>query len=187
VSLAPSTAVPVPAAAPTRAPAAVNRVAEPAARSATVAARAASAAVGGPAAEAGPPVRALPTDPGAWPAFVASLRLGGIAGQLAAQTALLRCTDRELVLGVPDAQRHLTDKVYADKLKAALDEATGTKVRLAFEVSAAEDSSLAAQARRERAEHKARTEAQFRDEPFVRDVVARFDATINPDSIKPVS
>jgi len=90
------------------------------------------------------------------------------------------------VLAVPEAQRHLTDKAYADKLKAVLDEATGTRVRLTFEFSPGGDASLAAQAKRERAEQKARTEAQFRDEPFVRDVVARFDAKINPDSIKPV-
>jgi DNA polymerase-3 subunit gamma/tau len=134
----------------------------------------------------GTPARALPTDPADWPAFVASLKLGGVAGQLAAQTELVRCSGRDLVLAVPETQRHLTDKAYADKLKAALDEATGIKVRLAFEVSSTADASLAAQARRERAEQKARTEAQFRDEPFVRDVVARFDAKINPDSIKPV-
>ena len=49
------------------------------------------------------------------------------------------------------------------------------------------EASLAAQERRERAEQKAKTEAAFRDEPFVRDVLARFDAKIKPDSIKPVS
>ena len=125
--------------------------------------------------------------PQAWPAFVAGLKLSGIVGQLAAQTEFVRCTGRELVLGVPEAQRHLTDKAYADKLRAALDSATGAKVRLSFEFASNADASLAAQARRERAEQKASAEAAFRDEPFVRDVVARFDATIKPDSIKRVS
>ena len=45
-------------------------------------------------------------------------------------------------------------------------------------LASAADASLAAQESRERAEQKARTEAAFRDEPFVRDVLARFDATI---------
>jgi len=31
-----------------------------------------------------------------------------------------------------------------------------------------------------------RTEAAFRDEPFVRDVVAKFDGRVRPDSIKPL-
>jgi hypothetical protein len=58
---------------------------------------------------------------------------------------------------------------------------------LAFEVGSAGDASLAAQERRERAEQKARTEAAFRSEPFVQDVLARFDAKVRPDSIKPLS
>jgi len=137
--------------------------------------------------DAGLPARSLPTDPAAWPAFVAGLKLGGIVGQLAAQTELVRCAGRELVLRLPETQRHLTDKSYSDKLKAALDEAAGVKLRLTFELSSVADASLAAQEKRERAEQKAKTEAAFRDEPFVRDVLSRFDAKIKPDSIKPVS
>ncbi len=101
---------------------------------------------------------------------MAGLKLSGIVGQLAAQTELVRCDGRELVLRLPEAQRHLTDKAYADKLRAALDDATGVKLRLAFELASGAEASLAAQARRERAEQKAKTEAQFRDEPFVREV-----------------
>jgi len=127
----------------------------------------------------------LPRDPAEWPAFVAGLRLGGVAGQLAAQTELLRCSDRELVLGLPAEQRHLG--MYADKLKAALDDATGARLRLSIEQTSATEDTLAARTRRERAEQKAKTEAQFRDEPFVREVISRFDAKIRPDSIKPVS
>ena len=134
-----------------------------------------------------PPARALPADAAGWPGFVAGLKLGGVAGQLAAQTELLRCEGRELLLGLPEAQRHLTDRAYADKLRTAIEEATGAKLRITFEISSTADSSLAAQERRERADEKARTEAAFRDEPFVRDVLTRFDARIRPDSIKPVS
>ncbi len=146
----------------------------------------AGAATAPPPAEAVAP-RPLPTDPAQWPAFVASLKLSGIAGQLAAQSALVRCVGHELVLCVAEAQRHLTDKAYADKLKATLDEATGGKVRLAFEFSSTADASLAAQERRDKALHKAKIEASFREEPFVRDVIERFAAKIKPDSIKPVS
>ena len=41
------------------------------------------------------------------------------------------------LLAVPEASRHLTDKAYADKLKAALDEALGRSVRLRFDVGGA--------------------------------------------------
>ena len=110
-----------------------------------------------------------------------------MVGQLAAQTELVRCDGCELVLAVPAAQRYLADKAYSDRLKAALDDATGAKVKLAVEVASSAEASLAAQAKRERASQQAKTEAQFRDEPFVRDVVARFGGKVRPDSIKPTS
>jgi DNA polymerase III subunit gamma/tau len=122
-----------------------------------------------------------------WPAFVAGMKLSGIALQLAAQTELKAIAGNELVLAVPEASRHLTDKAYADKLKAALDEAFGRRVRLRFDVGGAATASLAVVEKRERAEAQSKTEAAFRDDPFVQDVLARFDAKIKPDSIKPVS
>jgi DNA polymerase-3 subunit gamma/tau len=67
----------------------------------------------------------MPADPAAWPAFVAGLRLAPMAAQLAAQTELKSLDGNVLTLALPAAHKHLVDKVYADKLKAALDEATG--------------------------------------------------------------
>jgi DNA polymerase-3 subunit gamma/tau len=135
-----------------------------------------------------PPARVpMPTDPAAWPAFVTVLRLAPMAAQLAAQTELKSIAGNVLTLALPAAHKHLADKAYADKLKAAIDQATGRKWMLAFEVGSAADASLAAQRSREQAEQKARTEAAFRGEPFVQDALARFDAKIRPDSIKPVS
>jgi DNA polymerase-3 subunit gamma/tau len=126
-------------------------------------------------------------DPAGWPAFVTVLRLAPMAAQLAAQTELKSIAGNVLTLALPAAHKHLADKAYADKLKAAIDQATGRKWMLAFEVGSAADASLAAQRNREQAEQKARTEAAFRDEPFVQDALARFDAKIRSDSIKPVS
>jgi hypothetical protein len=45
--------------------------------------------------------------------------------------------------------------------------------------------SLAERNARERNETKARNEAAFRDEPFVRDVVSRFEGRVRPETIKP--
>jgi hypothetical protein len=58
---------------------------------------------------------------------------------------------------------------------------------LAFEVGAATESSLAATEKRERAEARAKGEAAFRDEPFVRDLLATFDGQVKPDSITPLA
>ncbi len=131
--------------------------------------------------------RPLPDDPQAWPSFVASLELTGVAAQLAAQTELKGVAGHVLTLALPTSHKHLADRSYADKFKAGLEAVTGRKLLLAFEVGTAAEASLAARDRRERAERKLHDEAQFRDEPFVRDVLERFDAKIRPDSIKPVS
>ena len=130
---------------------------------------------------------ALPTDVAEWPTFVASLKLPPIAAQLAAQTELKSIAGNVLTLALPAVHKHLADKAYSDKLKVALDLATGRKWLLAFEVGAVAETSLAAQEKRARTEQQAKAEAAFRSEPFVRDVLERFDARIRPDSIKPVS
>jgi DNA polymerase III subunit gamma/tau len=120
-----------------------------------------------------------------WPAFVAGMQLSGIALQLAAQSELKSMVGNELALAVPEAARHLTEKPYADKLKAALEQALGKRVRLRFEFGTVSTQTLSAQEKQERAARQAKTEAAFRDDPFVQDVLSRFDAHIKPESIKP--
>jgi DNA polymerase-3 subunit gamma/tau len=120
-----------------------------------------------------------------WPAFVAGMKLSGIALQLAAQTELKEVAGNEIVLTVSDALRHLTEKAYADKLKAAVEEALGKKVRMRFEFGGASTATLAAQEKRKRSETQAATEAAFRGDPFVQDVLERFNAKVRPESIKP--
>jgi len=136
-------------------------------------------------ATAAPSAAGLPA-PADWPAFVAGMNLSGIALQLGAQTVLKAIAGNELVLAVSENARHLTDKPYADKLKAALEQALGKRVRLRFEVGEVADTTLAAQEKREREAARASTEAAFRDDPFVQDVLSRFDARIKPNSVKPV-
>jgi DNA polymerase III subunit gamma/tau len=127
----------------------------------------------------------LPESNRDWPAFVAGLRLIGMAAQLAAQSELKSVRGNALSLAIPATHKHLADKAYADKLKAALEAATGRKLLLAFEIGESSDGSLAAIARREREQARAEGEAAFRSEPFVRDLVARFDATVRVETIEP--
>jgi len=131
-----------------------------------------------------PPPDSLPA-PSDWPAFVAGMRLSGIARELAAQTELKPSAGNELVLAVAETARHLTDRAYADKLKAALEQTLGRRLRLRFEVGDVTEATLAAKEKREREAARASTEAAFRDDPFVQDIVSRFDARVRPDSIKP--
>jgi DNA polymerase-3 subunit gamma/tau len=121
-----------------------------------------------------------------WPAFVASMKLTGIALQLAGQTELKAVNGNEFRLAVPEAARHLTEKAYADKFKTALEQALGRRVRINYEFGTDGGETLSAQEKRDRAARQAKTEAAFRDDPFVQDVLSRFDARIKPDSIKPL-
>jgi len=126
-------------------------------------------------------------EPDAWPAFVATLKLTGMAAQLAAQTELRAVRGNALTLVLPASHKHLADRAYADKLKVALEAAVGRKLLLAFEVGDATDASLAARERRERAEAKAKGEQAFREEPFVRDLLSRFDGRVKPETVEPLS
>ena len=128
----------------------------------------------------------LPDTAAAWPGFVAAMKLTGMAAQLAAQSEWRGLAGHTLTLALPVEYKHLADKAYADKLRIGLEQVAGHRLLLAFEVGEATASSLASQQQRERAEERAKNEEKFRDEPFVRDALARFDATIKPDSIKPL-
>jgi DNA polymerase-3 subunit gamma/tau len=132
------------------------------------------------------PARPLPDDPAGWPDYVAGLRLSGMAAQLAAQTELRSVEGHVVNLRLPATHKHLADRAYSDKLKTVLEQAAGRRLMLAFEVGDAATSSLAAKERRERAQARERTEAAFKDDPFVRDVVARFDGRVRAESIKPL-
>ena len=172
---------------PGRAPPRESPVSAPRAERSGAAASPAPASPSKAAASPAPqsPRAALPAEPGDWPAFVASLGLTGMARELAAQTEMRKLEGAVLTLALPAAHQHLTGKTYADRLKAVLEQATGRKLLLAFEVGEATEGSLASRTAREREEARARNEAAFRDEPFVRDVVSRFDATVRSDTIKP--
>ncbi len=135
------------------------------------------------------PVRSvtpLPESPAQWPAFVAGLKLTGMAAQLAAQSELKSIRGNALSLAIPTTHKHLADKAYSDKLKAALEAATGRKLLLAYEIGETGERSLAAHERREREQARAQGEAMFRSEPFVRDLVARFEATVKTETIERV-
>lgn len=134
---------------------------------------------------AAPVRRQLPDDASAWPGFVAGLALGGLAAQLAANSELRSIAGNVINLALPATHKHLADRAYSDKLKLALEQATGRKLLLAFEVGEITDSTLAAREKRERAEARAKTEAAFLAEPFVRELVERFDGKVKTDSIKP--
>jgi DNA polymerase-3 subunit gamma/tau len=128
----------------------------------------------------------MPDDASEWPPFVASLKLAGMAAQLGAQSEWKSLRGNVLTLAIPASHKHLADRTYADKLKVAIERATGRKLLFAFEIGEGAGS-LAAITRRDREQARAESEAAFRSEPFVRDLVTRFGATVRAETIESVA
>ena len=78
-------------------------------------------------------------------------------------------------LGVPTAMKHLAERSYQEKLKAALQAHFGKPIRLAVRVGGTTGNT---------AQDQAVTSIQ--QDAFVREMVESFDATIVSSSIKPV-
>jgi len=111
---------------------------------------------------------------GDWPKLANSLNLGGVAKQLAQASELQRFDGESLDLCVPPAAKHLAEKSFQDKLRAALQEHFGRPVRLAVRVGETGGNTA-----------RDRAAAAISQDAFVRDLVENFDATIVESSIKP--
>ncbi len=112
---------------------------------------------------------------GDWPQLAKALKVGGMAKQLAQQSELKRFDGELMELGVPTAMKHLAERNYQEKLKAALQEHFGRPIRLAVRVGGTTGNTAQDQA-----------VSSIQQDAFVREMVESFDATIVSSSIKPV-
>jgi DNA polymerase III subunit gamma/tau len=126
------------------------------------------------------------TDLSNWPAFVASRNLLGMSGMLAKQAEFVAFDGQVLQLRVSEAQKHLADKKYLEKLKADLSPFLGDSVRINVGVGGVTGASLAAVEDRERTDAQAAAEQSIRNDPFVKSLADEFGATVDRTAIKPV-
>jgi DNA polymerase-3 subunit gamma/tau len=127
--------------------------------------------------------RSASTGPGEWPAVARALKLTGAAKQLAERSELARFDGDRLELVVPPESRALADKGYVDKVKTALADHYGRPISVTVRVGVVNGHTAAAVADGERRARAADANAQIGDDPFVRELVAGLDATI--ESVKP--
>ena len=121
------------------------------------------------------------TNPGAqisfngdWPTLARNLDLGGMAKQLAQQSELKSFEGDLLTIAIDQQSKHLAEKGYQDKLRAALSEHFGAPIHLVVETSktggnTAQDRAIAA----------------INNDAFVHELVGQFDATVVETSINP--
>ena len=124
---------------------------------------------------------------GNWRNLVDQLKLGGMAKMLAQNCELVEFEGNRMRLSVPQNQKHLLDNIYQEKLRATLKEHFGAQLQVQIESSGASGANTPAQQMgREKAERQSQAEHSIQNDPFVRDLIDSFGATIVPASIKPI-
>jgi DNA polymerase-3 subunit gamma/tau len=124
---------------------------------------------------------------GDWAALALRLPVNGMAQQLALNSELAGWDGNRLALRVAESQRHLAEKAYLDKLRAALEQALGGRVQLAVEVGGGLEDTAALRERREKAEQLAKARESFAADPFVKDVLGQMGGRIREDSVRPTN
>lgn len=120
---------------------------------------------------------------GNWPELVRELQLGGAAKLLADNSELRRHEGGQFGLCIPKAMAYLADKGYVDKLKLALTQRFGGMINLRVTVGEVEGKSVSAIEQGERSARQAKAADAVRGDPFIRDLVDIFDATVIDNTI----
>jgi DNA polymerase-3 subunit gamma/tau len=175
------------------APRAAPLVAQPAARTSTpvprpgpVAARpapVAPASASAPVAAAAAAAPAATAFDGDWPALVGRLKVAGLVKELANRSELVSHDGDAMKLRVP--LKTLLDAGTLDKLKAAVSQALGRPIRLSAEVGSTAGPTAAGIAEQERADRQRKAEEAIYADPFVRELLDNFGASVDPASIRP--
>ncbi len=153
----------------------------PIARGADAAAPAAAGTGAGGAAAAG----SAPAFDGDWPRLANQLKVSGVARQLAQQSELRGFDGESMELGLASSAKHLADRGYQDKLRAALHEHFGKPVALKIVIGEISGNTAAVKAQSERQARQGKALEAIQGDAFVRDLMDNFDATIVSDSVKP--
>ncbi len=155
------------------------RASAPAARSAPDASNSARAAAAAAPAHSS---AAVPFD-GDWPALVGRLKVAGLVKELANRSELVSHEGDAMKLRVP--LKTLLDAGTLDKLKAAVSQALGRPIRLSAEVGTTAGPTAAGIAEQARADRQRQAEEAIYADPFVRELLDNFGASVDPASIRP--
>ena len=121
-----------------------------------------------------------------WLQVVSELKLGGMAKMLADCCELVSHQAGEVLLRISEADKHLLDSGYQDKLISTLRERHGSELKVKFEIGA-EAAQTPQQVRtRERDARQAKAVAAIESDPFIRDLVEHFDAKVVESTIQPL-
>ena len=174
---------PVPAAEPAPVPAPATAPATAAATAAATAPEACAVPADAPPPGTGEPAGAA----GAldWPALAVALKLSGLARELALRSELLAHEGDHVSLRVP--VKALLEAGSEARLRAALSEHFGRPMGLSTQVGAIAGATAASRSEQARAVLQQQAEDAIYADPFVRELIENFGASVDPRSIRPAT
>jgi len=119
-----------------------------------------------------------------WPALAVALKLGGLARELALRSELVAYEADHLTLRVP--VKALLEAGSEARLRAALAEHFGRPVGLSIHVGVVSGVTAASRSEQARAVLQQQAEDAIYADPFVRELIDTFGASVDPRSIRPV-
>jgi DNA polymerase-3 subunit gamma/tau len=120
-----------------------------------------------------------------WPALAAALKLGGLARELALRSELVSHEGDHFCLRVP--VKALLEAGGEARLCAALAEHFGRPVRVSIAVGATTGPTAAGRSEEARAVLQQQAEDAIYADPFVRELIENFGASVDPRSIRPAT
>jgi DNA polymerase-3 subunit gamma/tau len=121
---------------------------------------------------------------GNWRGLVDELKLG-LARALAQHCELVSYDENNISLSVPETQKHLLLPNYQEKLSSAIAQYFSKKIKLEFSIGGT-GNTPAKQISAEKAHAQAGAESAIEEDAFVQALLSDFDASIIPNSIKPI-
>ncbi len=118
-----------------------------------------------------------------------SLKLG-LARALAQNCEMVSYDENSINLRVAANNKHLVSPNYQEKLSSAINQHFGKRIKLNVEISGEahiEINTPAKQTAVEKATIQSSAEESIMQDSFVKDLLSQFDATIIPNSIKPIN
>lgn len=122
-----------------------------------------------------------------WHQLVAQLKLNGMARELAQHCEMRQLSAGCCLLRLSPAHRHLQMKPAPERLQQALGDYLGRPVVVTIELEEIETDTPAVAVERDRREKQDAAIAAIEQDPFVRDVIEQFDASLIETSIKPMN
>jgi DNA polymerase III subunit gamma/tau len=122
-----------------------------------------------------------------WHDLVARMPLSGLPRQLAQHCELAEMGEAQITLRLPPAHKSLLNtRAPQEKLQAELQALLGRTVKIGIVLGEAEGVTPAERSRNEKRERQEKAIAAIEGDPFVRDVMDIFDASIDESTIKPL-